>query len=225
MRLQAWIKCLIYPLMPKLIFLFLLIFSGLVSRAQYPGYTQLTHSEDFKARFADASAHLQSLSCDFNQEKNLSVLAEKINSKGKFYFKKESNVRMEYTQPFQYLMILTGTHIYIKDGQKENSVSTKSSKLFAQINQLVIDCVRGTAINNPDFSVRLFEGIGTYLIELTPLGKSMKDLFKTIAVTLDKKDFTASKIDMLEPSGDDTLITFSHKELNTPVADALFTLH
>jgi outer membrane lipoprotein-sorting protein len=211
--------------MPKLFFLFLLIFTGLVSRAQYPGYTQITHSDDFKARFADASGRLQSLSCDFNQEKNMSVLAEKIHSRGKFYFKRESNVRMEYTQPFQYLMILTGTHIYIRDGQKENSVSTKSSKLFAQINQLVIDCVRGTAINNPDFSVRLFEGTDTYLIELTPLGKSMKDLFKTINITLDKKDFTASKIDMLEPSGDNTLITFFHKELNTTLADGLFTLH
>ncbi len=211
--------------MPKLLLLCCLVLPGLISRAQYPGYTLMVHTDDFKARFAGASAHLQSLACDFNQEKNLSVLAEKINSRGKFYFRKESNVRMEYIQPFQYLMILTGSHIYIKDGQKENSVSTKSSKLFAQINQLVIDCVKGTAINNPDFGVRLFEGTSTYLIELTPLAKSMKDLFKTISVTLDKKDFTASKINMLEPGGDNTLITFSHKELNTPLSDALFTLH
>jgi outer membrane lipoprotein-sorting protein len=193
--------------------------------AQYPGYSLVADSGPFKTQFAAASQKNTSLRADFVQEKNLSVLSEKITSRGKFCFRRPDNVRMEYTQPFQYLMILANNHVYIRDGQKENSVSTKSSKLFAQINQLVVDCVRGTAVNNPDFKVRVFEGGQTYLIELTPVARDMKNLFQTVSVVLDKKDFTATRIRMLEPSGDNTVITFTNKELNVPLSDALFTLH
>jgi outer membrane lipoprotein-sorting protein len=195
------------------------------ARAQYAGYTLLTDPGPFKTQFAAASQKNSSLRCDFVQEKNLSVLSEKIVSHGKFCFRRPDNVRMEYTQPFQYLMILANSHISIKDGQKENSVSTRSSKLFAQINQLVVDCVRGTALNNPDFSVRVFEGAQGFLLELTPVGKTLKDLFQTVTVTLDKRDLTATRIRMLEPSGDNTVISFSNKELNVTLSDALFSLH
>lgn len=194
-------------------------------RAQYAGYTLVADSGPFKIAFAAASQKSSSLRADFVQEKNLSVLSEKIVSRGKFCFRRPDNVRMEYTQPFQYLMILADSHVYIRDGQKENSVSTRSSKLFAQINQLVVDCVRGTAVNNPDFAVRVFEGGQTWLVELTPVTKTLKDLFQTVSVVLEKKDFTATRIRMLEPSGDNTVITFSNKELNVPLPDALFRLH
>lgn len=200
-------------------------FAGLAGRAQYAGYTLLADPGPFKTQFAAAAQKNTSLRSDFVQEKNLSVLSEKIVSHGKFCFRRPDNVRMEYTQPFQYLMILANNHVYIRDGQKENSMSTRSSKLFSQINQLVVDCVRGTALNNPDFTVRVFEGGQTYLLELTPVGKTLKDLFQTVTVVLDKRDFTASRIRMLEPSGDNTVITFSNRELNVPLSDALFSLH
>ena len=203
----------------------LCLFIGLGAHAQYAGYTLLADPAAFKTQFTAAAQKNTSLRCDFTQEKNLSVLSEKIVSHGKFSFRRPDNVRMEYTQPFQYLMILANARVYIKDGQKENSVSTRSSKLFAQINQLVVDCVRGTALNNPDFSVRVFESGQTYLLELTPVGKTLKDLFQTVSVVLDKHDLTASRIRMLEPSGDNTVISFSNKELNVSLSDALFSLH
>ena len=85
------------------------------------------------------------------------MLSDKIISKGKFWFKKENKVRMEYMQPFQYLMILNNNNIYIKDGQKENKISAGSNKLFQQVNKIVVDCVRGTAFSNTDFTVSVFE--------------------------------------------------------------------
>ena len=60
------------------------------------------------------------------------MLAEKITSKGKFWFKKESKVRMEYTQPYQYLMIINKDKVFVKDGQKENKISTKSNIILTK---------------------------------------------------------------------------------------------
>lgn len=211
--------------MLKGLFFFFALLMCAAAYAQYPGFKTLADAANFKAQFAAASQKITTIKSDFVQEKNLSVLTEKIVSKGKFWFKKDNLVRMEYIQPFQYLMIINGTNIYVKDSQKENKVSTKSNKLFQQINKIIVDCVKGEALNSRDFTVKLFEGNMVYLAELSPVNKNMQALFKHINIIVDKKDFGVSKIEMHEPSGDNTIINFINRELNTTLADALFTIH
>ena len=130
---------------------------------------------------------------------------------------------MEYTKPFQYLMILNNNNIYIKDAQKENKISANSNKLFQQVNKIVVDCVRGTAFSNTDFKVNAFENKSAYLIELAPVVKNLKDIFKSINVIVDKKDYSVQTIEMNELAGDNTVIHFINKEINTNLPDALFT--
>lgn len=211
--------------MRKLILLSVIMCAGLLATAQYAGYAPIADLAKFKTQFSAATQSTTSIKSNFVQEKNLAMLSEKITSKGKFWFLKESKVRMEYTQPYQYLMILNKDKVYVKDGQKENKLSTKSNKLFQQINQIMIDCMQGTALNNPNFKTRVFEGKAGYLVELTPVTKGMKELFKTVNVVVDKKDFSVSEITMQELSGDNTIIHFVNKELNTTIADALFNIN
>ena len=210
--------------MRKIIILFLVLIAGISSKAQYAGYTPVADLAKFKTDFSVATQRTNSIKSDFVQEKNLSMLSEKIISKGKFWFKKESQVRMEYSQPYQYLMILNKDKVFVKDGHKENKVSTKSNKLFQQINRIMIDCMQGTALNNPDFKTRIFENKNNSLVELIPVTKGLKELFKNINVVVDKKDFSVISIEMQELSGDNTLIRFTNKELNATIPDSLFTI-
>jgi outer membrane lipoprotein-sorting protein len=201
-----------------------LLCMAIAVQAQYAGYSPVVDLAKFKVDFAVAAQKTNSIKSDFVQEKNLSMLSEKITSKGKFWFKKESQVRMEYNQPFQYLMILNKDKVFVKDGQKENKVSAKSNKLFQQINKMMIDCMQGTALNNTDFKTRVFENKTTSLVELTPVVKGMKELFKFINVVVDKKDFSVVSIQMQELSGDNTTIRFTNKELNAALSDSLFAI-
>lgn len=210
--------------MRKIVLIALMLMTGFSMKAQYPGYTPVTDLAKFKTEFAAAAQKTISIKSDFVQEKNLSMLSEKITSKGKFWFKKESQVRMEYNQPFQYLMILNKDKVYVKDGQKENKISTKSNKMFQQINKIMIDCMQGTTLNNPDFKTRVFENKNSSLVELVPVTKGLKELFKTITVIVDKKDYSVTSIEMMELSGDNTIIRFLNKELNANVPDALFVI-
>ena len=191
-------------------------------QAQHTGYTAVTDLAKFKEQFAAVAQKTTTIKSDFIQEKNMSMLSEKITSKGKFWFKKNNQVRMEYTDPFQYLMIINQDKVYIKDGAKENTISTKSNKLFQQINKITVDCVQGTALNNPDFATKVFENKGNYLVELTPVSKNLKDYFSTINIIIDKKDYSVASIEMNESSGDNTTIKFVNKEMNTILPDALF---
>ena len=210
--------------MRKIIFIALVMVMGGSSKAQHPGYTPVTDLAKFTADFSAATQKISSIKSDFEQEKNLSMLSEKIISKGKFWLKKESRVRMEYNQPYPYLIILNKDKIFIKDGQKENKVSAKSNKLFQQINRIMIDCMQGAALTNPDFKTRVFENKTNSLIELTPVTKGLKELFKSINVIVDNKGFPVVSIEMQELSGDNTLIRFTNKELNAAIPDSLFTI-
>ena len=210
--------------MRKVVIVLLGMILGISLKAQYAGYSPVPDPAKFKTDFSAATQKIVSIKSDFVQEKNLSMLSEKIISKGKFWFKRESMVRMEYNQPYPYLMILNKDKIFIKDGQKENKISAKSNKLFQQINRIMIDCMQGTALNNPDFKTRIFENKTNSLIELTPQTKGLKEMFKSINVIVDSKDFSVISIEMLELSNDNTLIRFTNKELNAEIPDSLFTI-
>ncbi len=192
--------------------------------AQYPGYIPIVHPETFKEVFARQTALTESVQADFIQEKNLSMLSEKISSAGKFWFQKKDKLRMEYIHPYAYIMILNAGKIYIKDGQKENRLSAGSNKVFQQVNRILLDCVGGNMLNNPDFQSRVFENSSFYLIELIPTTKNLKDLYKNINIVLDRKDYSVQSLSMVELTGDDTKIHFQNKKLNAPIPASVFTI-
>lgn len=84
--------------------------------------------------------------------------------------------------------------------------------------------MQGTTLSNPDFKTRVFENKAAYLVELIPIVKGLKELFKNINVVVDKKDYSVNSIEMQEVSGDNTIIRFVNKELNTNLQDALFNI-
>ena len=210
--------------MNRMLFTILILVAGYSAKAQYAGYNPVADLAKFKTAFSAATQKTASVKADFTQDKNLSMLSEKITSKGNFWFKKDSRVRMEYNQPFKYLMILNKDKVYVKDGQKESRVSTRSNKMFQQINKIMIDCMQGTMLENADFKTRVFENKNNTLVELTPVAKGMKELFKSINVIVDKKDFSVLSIEMNELSGDNTIMRFTNKELNASIPDTLFDI-
>jgi outer membrane lipoprotein-sorting protein len=215
--------------MPKRVkILFSLILVALICAtdvtAQYNGYKPIADLDAFKKKFAVESAKVMSITSDFTQEKTLMALTEKITSSGKFWFKRNNRVRIEYIKPFAYLMIMSGDKMLVRDNDKENKINVKSNKLFQQVNRIMIDCVQGTILDSKDFTSKVFEDNRVYLLEMTPASKSLREFFQTILLTVDKSDYSVKSIEMNEPAGDKTIISFKNKRLNEQVADAVFAL-
>ncbi|MBY0425101.1 MAG: outer membrane lipoprotein carrier protein LolA, partial [Cytophagales bacterium] len=160
---------------------------------------------------------------DFTQEKKLSVMSKKITSKGKFLFKKENKLRLEYVEPFAYLMVVNKDKIYIKDEGKVSTYDARSNKLFRQINTMILASIQGMG-NTKDFQSTYFESDKQYLLIMKPLTKSVSEMIKSLEIYLDKKDCSVVKFDMVEPSGDYTSIQLTTKEINVPVTDDNFVL-
>ncbi len=200
------------------------LLSPMLTFAQYEGYKSIADISSFKKEFQRESAEVLSIQSSFTQEKVLTALTEKITSSGKFWFKRSNKVRIEYVKPFTYLMVMNGDKMMVRDNQKENRVNVKSNKLFQQVNRIMIDCVQGTILDSKDFTTRVFENDRTYLLEMTPVSKLLREFFQTIVLKVDKKDYSVNLIEMNEPSGDTTSILFTDKKLNTQISDAVFTL-
>ncbi len=204
----------------------LILVCGMVGSvfAQQAGYSPVKDIPAFRARFKQESVNVQSIESSFKQEKVLTALTEKITSTGKFWFKRSNRVKIEYLKPFSYVMVLNGDKMLIRDGQKESQVNVRSNKLFQQVNRIMIDCVQGSILDSKDFTSKVFENDQTFRIELTPSSKGLREFFQTIVLTVDKNDYSASAIEMNEPSGDKTTISFIDKKLNNAIKDAVFAL-
>lgn len=184
-----------------------------------------------KAKIDNMSKNTGSIDSDFTQVKNMSMLSEKITSKGHFWFqrqetgiRKNNNLRWEYTAPYQYTIVINKDKILIKDEAKVKKYDMNSNKVFKEINDIMISCVNGTVLNSNKFKIAYFENENGYKLELLPTQNNMKESLKKINMYFDKSITSVVKLEMQEPEDDLTTIEFSNKKLNGSIAAEKFML-
>jgi outer membrane lipoprotein-sorting protein len=208
--------------MNKLITLVFLFFSSFLF-AQIPaGYKPVKDTLAFKQKMEAQSKLVNTIESDFTQEKYLSVMSEKIITKGHFLFKKVNMLRWEYTSPLKYLIAINKDKMYIKDNGKVSKYDINSNKMFKSINEMMVNTVQGNLLNSKDYKAKYYENEKFYLLELTPLQKGAKDFLKVIQLYIDKTDYAVVKVKMIEPSDDYTMIDFSNRKTNQPIGDEKF---
>lgn len=209
----------------KKILLILLIFTGALSFAQVPaGFKPVKDTAAFKTKMEAQSKLITSLESDFTQEKYLSVMSEKIISKGHFQFKKVNMLRWEYLDPYKYLIAINKDKMFIKDNGKVSKYDINSNKMFKSINEMMVNTVQGNLLNNKDYKAKFYENEKFYLLELSPLQKGAKDFLKVIQLYINKTDYAVDKVKMIEPSDDYTSIDFTNRKTNQPIGDEKFII-
>jgi outer membrane lipoprotein-sorting protein len=201
----------------------LLICFSVVLHAQ-ESFSLVKDTTSLKAKINTMSKQTNSIESDFTQVKNLSMLSEKITSKGHFWFEKPNNMRWEYITPYKYIIVINKDKILIKDENKVKKYDLNSNKVFKEVNDIMISCVNGTVLNSGKFKIQYYESDKHYKLELTPIDKAMKGSLKKISMYFDKNVSSVVKLDMLEPSDDITTIEFNNKKLNAPILLEKFIL-
>jgi len=182
--------------------------------------------ETLKLQVTALSRNSQTISSDFVQEKMMTMITEKIITRGKFFFKKEKMLRWEYTEPFSYLIIINNDQISVKDENKVNHFNVQSNKIYLEINKIILGSIQGTLLNDEkNFKSIFMENESSFIVLLKPLAPKLKESLTDVVIHFDRRDFTVSQIEMLEPGGDRTRITFSGKKFNQPMADEKFLVH
>lgn len=175
-----------------------------------------------KSNIEAMNKKIQTIESDFTQVKNLSILSEKITSKGSFKFKKENSLRWEYQSPSKYLIIIHKDKIMIKDDKKTSKYDMNSNKVFKEINDIMLSCVQGTIFKSKKFKTNYLENDKYFMLELLPQDKNMKTTFKKINLYFDKNVTSVAKMEMIETNDDVTSIDFHNKKLNETISDSAF---
>lgn len=204
------------------ILLFLSVNSLLWSQANYK---PMKDTSLFKQKVDKMSKETKSIESDFVQVKSLTVLSEKITSKGSFCFQKQTNLRWEYNSPYKYVIVITKDKILIKDeDRKVKKYDMNSNKVFKEINDIMISCVNGDVLKSGKFNISYFENNKFFKLELIPLSKNMKESLKKINMYFDKNVSLVTKIEMIENGEDMTSIDFTNKQLNAIIPADKFIL-
>jgi len=208
--------------MNKLLFILLLFACQQASSQNRP--LDAAAIQQIKQGVQQAARTTLTITSEFTQEKEMSILNDKIISSGAFYFKKERSLRWEYIHPFSYIITIRGDLISISNEGEVKSFNTQSNRVFAEVNNIIIGSVNGTLLDDNSFSAGYSQNRDHYIVTLTPLSPSLKENLEKIIIFFDKANFTVNQLEMVEPAGDFTRITFSKKQLNQPIPDEVFVL-
>ncbi len=208
--------------MKKINTLFIL-FTGFVVMSFSPEFTAVKDTEALKIAIKAKAKELNTITSDFSQTKHISFLESKIQSKGKFYFKKENQLKWKYTSPYTYEIIMSDGKVSINDGGNKSSFDAKSSKNFTELNDLLVGSVTGDIFESDKFDITYLQNEKYYVLTLEPTSVSMKKNLKKILLFLDHQNYSVEIVKMIEPSDDYTLISFKNKKLNAPLPSNTFS--
>ena len=100
-----------------------------------------SESKTLIKRVKDKALTTKTILSDFTQYKHLDFLTNDIITNGKLSFKAPDLVKWEYTNPYSYSVIFKNETLYINDEGNKSEVNIGSSKLFKQLNNLIIKSI------------------------------------------------------------------------------------
>lgn len=208
-----------------LISIVLLIIAGSTkAQSQDQEFKAVTDIDNLKLKLVTHTDSTYSIEANFIQEKHLWMLEEVLISEGGFLFKKENNVKWQYTSPIEYTIIIHKGIFTIINNKKVKEFNINSNPLFREINKMIVTAIRGDFIDNPDFEAEFFEDHVSYMARLVPTNVNVSSILENIEIFFNKQNMQVVKVIFHEPGDDFTSITFLNKKINSDLSDDRFLI-
>lgn len=173
----------------------------------------------------DASAAIESIECDFEQTKQMSMLDYAAVSWGKMYFVAKDKLRWQYTRPYNYQFVINAGRVAVRTAQSSNVIDAKSNRLFGQISRIILGGMDGSAVrSNDSFDVVLTDSGEQIVATLSPRAKQMKEMFAQIELHFDRRKGSVNRIVLHEAGGDQTTIKLLNVKINSDIDETLFAI-
>ncbi|MDR1981282.1 MAG: outer membrane lipoprotein carrier protein LolA [Tannerellaceae bacterium] len=207
--------------MVKHVFLPLLVFlltaTGLDAQQEASPLSPLAA---FQERLKKEAASMTSIESDFVQEKYMDVFQEKILSKGRFYYVQGDRIRMEYTEPVPYLIVINGGKLKVVSEGKSTVVDLHANRMMQEMKMMVSACMTGDLNRlSGAYQWEYSETPSLYVVVIRPLSKSIQAYIHEMTVSLDKRDLSVKTLRLSETAKDYTEYRFTNKKNNTLASD------
>lgn len=210
----------------KLLFVGAILISLFVgfATAQDEKYTSIPLTEEFQSDIQNQSASAKDLSVDFVQSKFIQYLGISVESRGQLHFKKPGKIRWQYTEPYEFVLIINNGHFHLSDPQKKMNFKEKENVLFNEIGGIVEESLNGNLLVNDNYEISFFSNSVFYKLSMTPTNSGIKEIIEKVEIVFHKKNFQLSSFRFTEPKGDVTSIRLGNVISNTSLPDSLFSI-
>lgn len=199
----------------------ILLFSALSSSAMAEATTN-DGLETFLQKIQDSSDQVRSLSCDFTQEKILTLFANPIFFDGKLYIVRPDRLRWEFTSPVPSTLILNGDEgVRCYDKTAPDKFQLSADPVMKMVARQLWLWLGG------DYKrlAQLYklERQGGSILKIFPEDKETADFITSVTIVFDEKSLQPLKVEIMEPGGDLTRINLHSSVINRPLPEELFT--
>ena len=201
-------------------FTLLFLISLLLMPLPIKGATPMGADEVVK-RLREVQEKTKDFSADLHQEKKLSLMKEKIVSRGRIRFKKPDKVSIEFLHPESSQMVFDGKTVllYYKEEKLAERYSLRSNPMAERYLLFSKDPFQEKLAE-----WRILEDRESFLVmEIIP--KVKDPLFVKTRLRVSKKDWMVIGMEMIEKNGDTTSIRYSNMKVNIGLTDSDFEIH
>ena len=190
-------------------------------------FTALAQDSEVQIRqkIAAAAQAMTSLQCDFVQTKQLKMLNDKMVSEGSMYYSQKDKLRWEYVKPYQYIFIMNGDRVLLKNKERSDVIDVRQNKIFREIARIMMSSVVGDCLSDDrTFKTSISTAGGQWVATLLPQRKDMKQMFQKIILHFDQRQATVSRVELVEKNGDQTTIDLKNIRKNETIAPRTFAV-
>ncbi len=181
-----------------------------------PLYTFSMNEEEVVQRLRESREKIKDFSADIFQEKRISLLKEKIVSRGRIRFKYPDRIFIEFFPPQSIQMAFDGKSalLYFKAEGIAEHYRIHSNPMAERYLLLTRDPFqKGIA----DWKIRE-EKESSLILEILP--KEKESIFISTKLWISKGNWMVMGMDLVERNGDTTLIRYSNIKINTGLTDS-----
>lgn len=201
--------------------LFVLPFLFSIVTAYSQDFSPVESGEKVLSELRKVSQETATIQANFKEEKQVSFLKDTQKSSGIFYYKKDDKMRWQQADPFDYIILINGNSIRVKDGKKEKDMSA-ANRMAGRIRDMMLSMVNGDFQKNSSFTTSCFQNDESYLVVLTPVNKRMKGIYDKINLTFSRKTLRLKELTFFEKGGDRSSMKFYNEKFNQVIDEELF---
>ena len=199
--------------------------------AQANAQTLLNQMEkaEVQQEIKEKTAHIATLQCNFLQQKHMSGMSTDLKSTGDLHFKKNGMVRMDYTSPFKYTLVINQQKLMTLSGGRKNIINLKDKQQGQQGETMISACMAGDfSALEKNFNIDIYATPQQYIVKATPVKKNKS--LSELEFTMDRATMHMIAIKMTEggkngnKGNDYTQYTFSQIKAGLPIADSMFEI-
>ena len=178
--------------------------------------------EVFLEKVQKNASTVQSFSCNFTQERHLSLFPEPVLFKGDLKLVRPDRLRWAFSSPIPSVLIFNGKKgIRCTDNLQPVHFDLATDPIMRVVAEQLWSWLNNDYENlKKQYTI---EKVGDSSLRITPAEKSTAEFIGSVTITFDRKNYHPKRVVITEPGGDSTRIEFTNYQFNTRLPQSTFT--